>query len=143
MTLTLEEAETKIVILEAEKAAFEATVLDLNTKLEVAQGVISAGASFESQLSAALSAQKNEITTYLTTATTLRIDVSKAVGILADSSSVSAALENMKVVAKYAAPVISGSADLQSTIILSADEQESETKKATALAAYNKVHGVK
>ena len=139
--MTLEEAETKIVILEAEKVAFEASISDLNTKLEVAQGVISAGASFESQLSAALSAQKNEIAAYLTTATTLRIDASKAVGILSDSSSVSAALENMKVVAKYAAPVISGSADLQSTVILSADEQSSADKKAAAIAAYNKATG--
>jgi ClpP class serine protease len=141
--MTLEEAEAKIVILEAEKIALGASISDLNTKLEAAQGVISAGASFESQISAALSAQKNEISTYLTTATTLRIDASKAVGILADSTSVSAALENMKVVAKYAAPVISSSADLQSTVILSADEQESETKKAAALAAYNKATGVK
>jgi ClpP class serine protease len=141
--MTLEEAEAKIVILEAEKIALGASISDLNTKLEAAQGVISAGASFESQISAALSAQKNEISTYLTTATTLRIDASKAVGILADSTSVSAALENMKVVAKYAAPVISSSAGLQSTVILSADEQESETKKAAALAAYNKATGVK
>ena len=141
--MTLEEAEAKIVTLEAEKIAFEATVLDLNTKLEAAQGVISAGASFESQLSVALAAQKNEISAYLTTATTLRIDASKAVGILSDSASVSAALENMKVVAKYAAPVISGNADLQSTVILSADEQSSADKKAAALAAYNKATGVK
>lgn len=141
--MTLEEAEAKIVTLEAEKIAFEALISDLNTKLEAAQGVISAGASFESQLSAALSAQKNEITAYLTTATTLRIDASKAVGILTDSSSVSAALENMKVVAKYAAPVISGSADLQSTVILSAEDQASADKKAAALAAYNKATGVK
>ena len=141
--MTLEEAEAKIVTLEAEKSAFETSISDLTTKLEAAQGIISAGASFESQLSAALSAQKNEISAYLTTATTLRIDASKAVGILADSSSVSAALENMKVVAKYAAPVISGSADLQSTVILSVDEQESETKKAAALAAYNKATGGK
>ena len=141
--MTLEEAEAKIVTLEAEKIAFEASISDLNTKLEAAQGVISAGASFESQLSAALAAQKNEISAYLTTATTLRIDASKAVGILADSSSVSAALENMKVVAKYAAPVISGSAGLQSTVILSTEDQESEAKKAAALAAYNKATGVK
>lgn len=141
--MTLEEAEAKIVTLEAEKIAFEATVSDLSTKLEAAQGVISAGASYESQLSAALTTQKNEISAYLTTATTLRIDASKAVGILADSASVSAALENMKVVAKYAAPVMSGNADLQSTVILSADEQEAETKKAAALAAYNKATGGK
>lgn len=140
--MTLEEAEAKIVTLEAEKIAFEASISALTTKLEAAQGVISAGASFESQLSAALAAQKNEISAYLTTATTLRIDASKAVGILADSSSVSAALENMKVVAKYAAPVISGNAGLQSTVILSADEQSSADKKAAALAAYNKATGV-
>lgn len=141
--MTLEEAEAKIVALEVEKDAFEETISDLNTKLEAAQGVISAGASFESQLSAALTAQKNEIVTYLTTATTLRIDASKAVGILADSASVSAALENMKVVAKYEAPVISGDAGLQSTVILSAGEQTSTDKKAAALAAYKKVHGDK
>ena len=141
--MTLEEAKAKIVTLEAEKIAFMEIISDLDTKLEAAQGVISAGASFESQLSAALIAQKNEISTYLTTATTLRIDTSKAVGILADSASVSAALENMKVVAKYASPVISGSSDLQSTVILSADEQTSVDKKAAALTAYKKVYGVK
>lgn len=132
--MTLEEAEAKIVALEADKVALQASLTELSAQLEQSGAAASGVAT-------ALNAQKAEFATLLTTAKTLRMDAAVAAEILAESDSISAAITTLKQVAKFAAPIISGSADLQSTLEMSTEDRESEHKKAEALAAYKKAKG--
>lgn len=134
--MTLEEALAKTVMLEAENVTLQNKISELTAL---------AASGSETLVSAALDAQKAEFTTLLSTAPVLRMGTETVANILAESPSIASALTTMKLVAKFsgAESKISGSADLQSTLALSTEEQSEASRVSDVLAAYRKATGGK